>query len=51
MDKATEDRLGVIIDHYREVPKRLGVSLQELLILVLSEQLRDLSDVLTEKDL
>lgn len=46
MDKATEDRLSMIIEHYREVSKRLGVSLQELLLLVLSEQLKDVTEIL-----
>ena len=46
MDKAIEDRLSMIIEHYREVSKRLGVSLQELLLLVLSEQLKDVTEIL-----
>ena len=46
MDKATEDRFSMIIEHYRKVSERLGVSLQELLLLVISEQLQEVSGIL-----
>lgn len=42
MDKAQEMRFEMIIEHYREVANRLGITLQELLLLVLSEQLADM---------
>ena len=42
MDKAQEARFAMIIEHYRDVAGRLGITLQELLLLVLSEQLADM---------
>ena len=46
MDKKTEKRFSMIIENYREVANRLGVSLQELQLLVLSEQIKDLTEIL-----
>lgn len=42
MDNATKERLRMITEHYRSVSKELNISLQELLLLVLSEQINDI---------
>lgn len=41
MDNATKEKFRMIIEHYREVAAELNISLQELLLLVLSEQIKD----------
>ena len=41
MDKATKERFQMMIEHYRSVAAELNVSLQELLLLILSEQIKD----------
>lgn len=42
MDKATKERFQMVIEHYRKVAAELNVSLQELLLLILSEQINDI---------
>ena len=42
MDKATKERFRMITEHYQDVARELNISLQELLLLVISEQLTDI---------
>ena len=50
MDKATIGKFEMIVNQYRPIAEKLGISLQELLILSLSEQINDIAQTIICQD-
>lgn len=48
MDKGTVEKFEMIVNQYRPIAEKLGISLQELLLLALSEQINDIAQTLVD---
>ena len=50
MDKATVEKFEIIVNQYRPIAEKLGISLQEFLLLTLSEQINDIAQVMIDQN-